>query len=144
VPPEPVALLKASRLVACGALTLAEATRATGASEEELDEMVRALEEQETQIISDDAPSSSFALSSDEAGVGGEPLMVPERLARQLSSKLRSGRVRHHRPPRFMVHELDLLGALGCQWPVSTYREWHALPATRPVRPLPCFLRRCP
>ena len=108
LPPEPAALLKAARLIACAALDLPTVSAALGMTDElELAELVHALEV--------DCTSSYSALEADS-------------LARRLSGRLRAtaGAARRERPPRFASAELRLLESMGMhhsEWRVEACEE---------------------
>ena len=126
LPPDPSALLKAARLVACSALSMSTVAAATGAAAEEMDAIVRA-------VIEEDEAGGMQA-EMEEGDVGGvdatvvcfgceEPASTTAAsLARQLSARLRGGCVRSHRPPRFSATELGFLDGVGARWSATDWR----------------------
>ena len=143
LPPDPSALLKAARLVACSALSMSTVAAATGAAAEEMDAIVRAIiEEDETggmqaELEVRDEPDeggNQHALS-ETGGMQAElevrdvcfdceepALTTAASLARQLSARMRSGCVRSHRPPRFSATELGFLDGVGARWSETDWR----------------------
>ena len=114
LPPDPPGLLRTAQLVSCAALTLTSAAAATGAAAEDLDEIVRAIDEEEASGV----PTTRAGSESTDDSSCASPV---DRLCRQLSSRLRSGGTRRHRPPKFSKDELVLLDRLSGQWPAA---EW--------------------
>ena len=126
LPPEPSAILKAARLVACSALSMSTVAAATGAAAEEMDAIVRAvIEEDEAGGMQAEMEERDVGDVDDTMVCFGceEPaLTTAASLARQLSTRLRSGCVRSHRPPRFSATELGFLDCVGARWSATDWR----------------------
>ena len=118
LPPDPSALLKAARLVACSALSMSTVAAATGAAAEEMDAIVRAIiEEDETGGMQAELEVRDVCFDCEEPA-----LTTAASLARQLSARMRSGCVRSHRPPRFSATELGFLDGVGARWSATDWR----------------------
>ena len=118
LPPDPSALLKAARLVACSALSMSTVAAATGAAAEEMDAIVRAIiEEDETGGMQAELEVRDVCFDCEEPA-----LTTAASLARQLSARMRSGCVRSHRPPRFSATELGFLDGVGARWSETDWR----------------------
>ena len=118
LPPDPSALLKAARLVACSALSMSTVAAATGAAAEEMDAIVRAIiEEDETGGMQAELEVRDVCFDCEEPA-----LTTAASLARQLSARMRSGCVRSHRPPRFSATELGFLDGVGARWSATVWR----------------------
>ena len=91
LPPEPTALLKAARLVACASLAVEAAAAASGITLEEMHDLVHAIESE------GEGSDLVHAIESEGEGLR-EPNVPVERLARQLSShKVKSSQAKPSR-----------------------------------------------